>query len=311
MPFIQRNRRILTAVLCLTGIAVMVAYALCLGSCSYLKGDILGVDLKFAGIFYMAVILALALLGRTFFCMLLLAFGLGGETFLIAYQIRAGVYCPYCLAFAVTVLAAFVVHFDAARRGTAALAACAGLIFFLLAFSGTTAPSAAVDTPTPSYGRGPVEVRIYTDYFCEPCRAEEAEVAARIAALVERDLIRVTFVDTPVHDETVLYAGRFLSALNAEQGGGIGLVLRVRAALFEAAGQEIRTPSALDDFLKRRGIPLKQLDTAPAFKAYGNFLKEDRIQSTPTCVIVGPGGKRTITGREEIIKALQELKDGS
>jgi uncharacterized membrane protein len=311
MPFIRGNRRILTSVLCLAGIAVMVAYALCLGSCSYLKGDLLGVDLKLAGIFYMAVILVLALFGRSFLCMLLLAFGLGGEIFLITYQIRAGVYCPYCLAFAATVLGSFVVHFDSARKGTAVLAAGGGLVFFLLAFSGTTTPSAAVDSPIPAYGRGPVEVRIYTDYFCEPCRAEEAEVTARVAALVERGLIRVTFVDTPVHDETVLYAGRFLSALNAEKDGGLPLVLRLRAALFEAAGQGIRTPSELDAFLKRKGIPLKPLDTAPAFKAYGNLLKEDRILSTPTCVIVGPGGKRTFTGRQEIIKALQEIKGGS
>ena len=36
--------------------------------------------------------------------------------------------------------------------------------------------TAEQDPPFPSYGSGPVEVRLYTDYFCPPCRAMEPAV---------------------------------------------------------------------------------------------------------------------------------------
>ena len=156
-------------------------------------------DLKYLGIFYMTLILILALMQKTLLCLLLLAFGTGGEMFLIGYQIRSGVYCPYCLAFAATVFLAFIVNFQRSRKWLATLAAGAGLVFFLLFFSGSATLVYAAGPPTTSFGKGSVDVRIYTDYFCGPCRAEEAEVMALITELVEKNLIRVTFIDTPIH----------------------------------------------------------------------------------------------------------------
>ncbi len=169
--FLSRKRRFLTILLALTGIAIAVAYVFCLGACSYLKGDILGIDLKYLGIFYMVVVLLLAWFRKPVLCLLLLAFGAGGEIFLIGYQVRNGVYCPYCLAFGATILLALAVNFERNRKTIAALAAAAGLLFFLLFFSGSATPVYAAGPPVPAFGRGPVEVRLYTDYFCEPCAA--------------------------------------------------------------------------------------------------------------------------------------------
>ena len=303
-----KKKRFLTILLALTGIGITVAYVVCLGSCSYLKGDILGLDLKYLGIFYMTVILILALMQKPLLCLLLLAFGAGGEIFLIGYQVRSGVYCPYCLAFAATVFLAFVVNFQRSRKWLAALAAGAGLVFFLLFFSGSATPVYAAGPPTTTFGKGPVEVRIYTDYFCGPCRAEEAEVMALITELVEKNLIRVTFIDTPIHKETVLYAGYFLSALNAKEKLDLRQAVALRAALFEAAGEKITEKEALELFLKKKGIALRPFDTAPVFKIYDNYLKEDRINATPTCVIVGPQGKQTLLGRDDTLKALRSLR---
>jgi thiol-disulfide isomerase/thioredoxin len=305
----NRNmKRILTLVLALTGIGVTVAYAFCLGSCSYLKGDLLGLDLKYLGIFYMTVILILAFMRKTLLCLLLLAFGVGGELFLIGYQVRSGVYCAYCLAFAATVFLAFIINFQRSRKWLTVLAAGAGLIFFLLFFSGSVTPVYAAGPPTTTFGKGPVEVRIYTDYFCGPCRAEEAEVMALITELAEKDLIRVTFIDTPIHKETVLYAGHFLSTLNAKEKPDIRQAVALRAALFEAAAEKITEKEALALFLKKKGIALQPFDTAPVFKIYGNCLKEDRINATPTCVIAGPQGKQTLVGRDDTVKALHNLR---
>ncbi|MCX5838381.1 MAG: thioredoxin domain-containing protein [Deltaproteobacteria bacterium] len=304
--FLSGKRRFLTILLALTGIAITIAYALCLGACSYLKGDILGIDLKYLGIFYMAVIFVLAWFRKSVLCLLLLAFGAGGEIFLIGYQVHSGVYCPYCLAFGATILLALAVNFERNRKTIAALAAAAGLLFFLLFFSGSATPVYAAEPVMPSFGKGPVEVRLYTDYFCEPCAAEEAEVISLVTELIDKNLIRVLFIDTPVHPETIFYAGYFLAALNAKRD--FRQAVAARGALFEAAGKEIQGKEALEAFLKTKGVTFRPYDTAPDFKIFEKYLREDRINSTPICVIIDPQAKRTLKGKEEIAKGLRGLR---
>jgi uncharacterized membrane protein len=304
--FLAAQRRPLTAILALTGIGVTTAYIFCLGACSYLTGSLLGLDLKYLGIFYMTVILVLALLRKSLLSLLLLAFGAGGEIFLIGYQVHSGVYCPYCLAFGATILLALAVNFERNRKALATIAAAAGLLFFLLFFSGSTTPVYAAEPALPAFGRGAIEVRLYTDYFCEPCAAEEAEVIPLVTELVDRNLVQVLFIDTPIHPGTVLYAGYFLAALNAKRD--FRQAVAARGALFEAAGKKIQGKEALEVFLKTKGLDIRPFDTAPVFKIFGNYLKEDRINSTPTCVIIGPKGKQTLIGKDEIAKALRGLR---
>jgi thiol:disulfide interchange protein DsbA len=131
---------------------------------------------------------------------------------------------------------------------------------------------------------------------------------ALITELVEKNLIHVTFIDTPIHKETVLYAGYFLSALNAKERSDIRQAVALRAALYEAADEKITEKEALELFLKKKGIVLRPFDTAPIFKLFGNYLKEDRINATPSCVIVGPQGKQTLVGRYDTVKALISLR---
>ena len=304
--FLSRKRRFLTILLALTGIAITVAYAFCLGACSYLKGDILGIDLKYLGIFYMVIVLLLAWFRKPVLCLLLLAFGAGGEIFLIGYQVHSGVYCRYCLAFGATILLALAVNFERNRKALAALAAAAGLLFFLLFFSGSTTPVYAAEPVMPAFGRGAIEVRLYTDYFCEPCRDEEGEVIFHITELVGKNFIRVLFIDVPAHPETVFYAGYFLAALNAKKD--FRQAVAARGALFEAAGKKIQGKEALEAFLKAKGLNIRPFDMAPVFKIFDKYLKEDRINSTPTCVIIGPQGKQTLIGNDEITKGLRSLR---
>jgi hypothetical protein len=300
------RKRILTILLAVTGMAITIAYAICLGACSYLKGDIFGIDLKYLGIFYMAVILLLAWLRKPLLCLLLLSFGAGGEIFLVGYQVRSGVYCPYCLAFGATILLALAVNFERNRKALTALAAAAGLLFFLLFFSGSATPLYAAEPVTTAFGRGAIEVRLYTDYFCGPCRDEEKEVISHITKLVDKSFIRVIFIDTPVHQETVFYAGYFLAALNAK--GDFKQAVAARTALFEAATKRVEGKEAMEAFLKKKGLDIRPFDTAPVFKIFANYLKEDKINSTPTCVIIGPQGKQTLIGKDEITKGLLSLR---
>ncbi len=304
--FTSSKKRFLTILLALTGIAITVGYAFCLGACSFLKGDILGIDLKYLGIFYMASVLLLAWFRKPLLCLLLLAFGAGGEIFLIGYQVHSGVYCPYCLAFGATILLALAMNFERNRKAMTVLATAVGFLFFWLFFSGSATPVYAADPFLPVFGRGTVEVRLYTDYFCGPCSAEEAEVISLISELIGKNLIRAIFIDTPVHKETVLFAGYFLAALNAKND--FPQVIAARGALFEAARNEIKEKEALEAFLKAKGVAFAPYDTAPVFKIFGNYLKEDRIKSTPSCVILGSQGKQTLTGKDEIMKGLRGLR---
>jgi hypothetical protein len=55
---LRRYKRGTTIVLRITGIAVMAAYSLCSESCTYLRGSMLGLDLKYLGMLYMGSVLA-------------------------------------------------------------------------------------------------------------------------------------------------------------------------------------------------------------------------------------------------------------
>jgi thiol-disulfide isomerase/thioredoxin len=184
--------------------------------------------------------------------------------------------------------------------------AATALLLFLLIVSGPTMPVNAADPPLPAFGEGAVEVRVYTDYFCGPCRAEEQEVMAAIAELVAKKRIRVIFIDTPLFPETVLYAGYFLAALNAKQE--FGQAVAARAALFEAAGLQINRKGELEGFLAKKGLEIRPFDTAPVFAIFSKYIKEDRINSTPTVVIVGPQGRQILGNKEQILKALSGLR---
>lgn len=307
--FIVARRRLLTVLLALSGIGVTIAYITCFGACSSLSGAIWGVDLKYLGILYMGGILLLTLVRKPLPLLLSFAFGAGGEIVLIGIQVEGGVYCPFCLIFAAIVFLGLALHFDRARKGITALAAVAGLLFFFLFFSGSTTPAFAAEPTLPAFGDGPVEIRVYTDYFCGPCRSEEPEAMTIVAEMVQKNLARVLFIDTPIHRETVLFAGYFLAALNADRNGGLRGAIALRAALFEAAAAKIVEKEALESFLKKKKIPFLPFDTAPVFKIFGNYLREDRINATPTFVILGPKGKQTLTGTAEILKGLRGLRE--
>jgi thiol-disulfide isomerase/thioredoxin len=70
--------------------------------------------------------------------------------------------------------------------------------------------------PFPSYGSGALEVRIYTNYFCPPCRAMEPDVEPILKELLKRNTIRLILVDVPFDERTNLFARNFLYAIRAK-----------------------------------------------------------------------------------------------
>ena len=70
--FIGKYRNIITIALSLIGIVLMAYYDYCDTECSYLRGDLLGIDLKWVGIAYMAIIIIFAAFKQTPFVRALL-----------------------------------------------------------------------------------------------------------------------------------------------------------------------------------------------------------------------------------------------
>ena len=85
------------------------------------------------------------------------------------------------------------------------------------------------------------------------------------------------------------------------------LVLASILGGFIGLEREIHGREALETFLKMKKMDILPYDTAPVMKLYNNYLKEDRISGTPTCVIIGPKGKQNLQGKSQVMKGLRDL----
>ena len=159
----------------------------------------------------------------------------------------------------------------------------------------------------PSFGSGAVEVRLYTDYFCPPCRAMEPGVEPILKDLLKKNAIRLTLADVPLSRLTPLFARNFLYALRENNGAEHALL--VRSILMEAStNKEIATQERIEALFKGKGIAFVVWDPKFAFDRYNKLLQEDKINATPTCVIIKNGQKKAFVGADDIINALKALQ---
>jgi thiol:disulfide interchange protein DsbA len=133
----------------------------------------------------------------------------------------------------------------------------------------------------------------------------EPKVESILADLVRRNIITLTFVDTPVHKTTTLYAKYFLYVCNSDRT--LAGVLRSRTVLFEAAKNKIEDKEGLEEFLRKNNVRFREMDPRPVFAVLSALMSEDDIRSTPTCVIIRDGKKSVFAGEVDITKALELL----
>lgn len=177
------------------------------------------------------------------------------------------------------------------------------------AWSGPTVSTQPTDMFLLAFGKGKVEVKLYSDYFCGACKNLEPSIEYLIADLVERNIVTITFVDTPMHKHSALYARYFLYILNAKKE--ISHALKARAALFEAAQQEIVDSNKLEQFLAAKGFRLKPFEAKPVFAILQRYLRSDNVNATPTAVAVRGDKKEFHQGVPNITRMFEGLKQAS
>jgi thiol-disulfide isomerase/thioredoxin len=306
MRILNLNRRAINITLSLAAIILVVLYSLCGDSCTYLQGTLLGLDLRWAGVAFMAVVMVMSFLKKELLLLSILAAGVGAETYLVGFQVYHGVYCPYCMLFGAILLILFVVNFRMLRVRQAALGVLGGFLIFLIFFEGMVTPVYAGDTVVPSFGSGPVQVRLYTDYFCGPCSSLEPQIAKSIEEMVGKKIIRITFIDTPIHQETKLYARYFIYICSEQKD--FRKIMSARNILFEAARNRITDPEKLEAHLAKNGIPFKRIDVKPTFDVLSGYLREEGVRSTPTLTVHKGGKRETYMGVPNIVQAVADLK---
>ncbi|MBP7341838.1 MAG: thioredoxin domain-containing protein [Smithellaceae bacterium] len=185
-----------------------------------------------------------------------------------------------------------------------------GYLTILLTFSGSVMPASGQDAVRviPSFGKGPYEVIIFTDYFCPPCRRIDIKAEPLLKEFVATGKVKLTFIDVPFTRATPMYAKYYLYSANNDSG--IGNILHVRNVLFEAAQEKnIKDDNVLAAFLREKKINWKPLNEKSIFPLLSAVIKEHKVDQTPTCVIkYSPLEVKKYIGDIEIWYGLNQFK---
>ena len=189
------------------------------------------------------------------------------------------------------------------RQNAGSLAALFILSFLVL---GLTPSFAEGFENINSFGHGPTEVYIFSDYFCHPCQNIEAYLERALPTLYRRG-VQISFVDIPIYKDTPLFSRYFIYAI--KKATTFDQVMMARHALFVMARTKVEaTDQTLIRKLKARGIPLKLMDTGPVFKQWQEVMRRFKVRSTPTCIVVKSGEEpRSYSGGRKIRNGLNGL----
>jgi thiol:disulfide interchange protein DsbA len=298
-------------------IVTIIVGQLCKTSCSFIEGDILGIDLNIFGIvFYAVLFLAIIFYQKVYrkdwvlkMATAAAAAGVGAEIILIKFQVENNTYCPKCLISGFFFLVMFFLLARNLKAWWIALLVVLGTIFTLFTFSGSVIPSYAAETQHPVFGNGmaKTEVIVYSDYLCPACRRSDVDINRALLGLQKS--ARIEFVDVPIHKGSLDYSEVFLYAWFGF-GNNLQKAVQVREALFQAAASKKPQSEIVSD-LKSRGIPVKvdQAGARDIFRSFYNpLLRKDGVRATPTVVIVKDGNRKSYVGGNDIMKALKELQ---
>jgi thiol-disulfide isomerase/thioredoxin len=185
-------------------------------------------------------------------------------------------------------------------------------VVFCYLFITFISPAPAVNADKgsiPSYGNGPHEVLIFSDYFCPPCQNLEPQLEPVLAELYNAGRVKITFVDTPMHRETPLFAKFYLYA--ARSAPDYRAAVRARQVLFALAGREnvFWMDERIEEAFRKEKVAFTPFDFRTAQPELNRLISVYRVDATPTCVILSPGKKaEKCAGAADILKGLKSLQ---
>lgn len=332
--------------------ALSVAYALSFVSwlrlCSQACAEghtyrIFGFTFETIGLIFFPFLMLLHLLSRRFmvlgtFTSWLLSAALGSELiFIYVQKYKIGSWCPICLAIASMLAVAgmaclysyyrnFKLSFELGDKGQLMNNICKGFtgcIFFvmgfILAFAGVAksnplrAEEASVKESI-AFGnlRSPIEVFVFTDWRCPSCRKLEPTLEYILPRIMQT--ARVTFVDDPIHPETMNFTPYNVSFMINNKAQYFSL----RKAL-TALSEDTKTPTdaEIEAIAAKLGTQYRQLnyaDVALANKYFASLVKKMDIDGTPIIVVANRHNNKAkkLEGSAEItekniLKAIETL----
>lgn len=289
---------------------------LCTTSCVFLHGDILGIDLEILGTVFYSMLLFSVVFHNKFYpknwvmkiISAAVCIGIGVEFILVKFQIQNSTYCPRCLISAFFLIMMFIAVVQHVKKWIVVLLILLSGFLTFIAFNGSVIPSYAQKFELPVFGneKSQTEIIIYSDYFCPGCRKIDDQINDILRK--KKDKIKVHFVDVSLHAGSLEYAEIFLYTCFGS-GKDLERAIKVREILFHAA--ETKTDQrAVFNILNSQKISFKEDkdDARGIFRSFYNpSIQKDKINSTPTLVIVKGNDRKTYVGGSKILKALEEI----
>ncbi|CRX38489.1 thioredoxin domain-containing protein [Estrella lausannensis] len=297
------------------------------------KFEVLGL-----GVFPLLILFHILSISKPLFRMLaslMIAASVGAEAwFLYVQKVLIGGFCPICVSIAFSIFVAGMAYFirfvkesiQSSNEGSMhtwiKIFPSMGTIFlgFLAAFIGVSKinPLEAKQVSLKESIRfgsneGPIEVYVFTDWFCPACRRVEPVFEAMIPDL--KDKAPVFFVDATVHPESLNFTPYNLSFMINNKND----YFKLRKALEQLADKN-DSPSDTDiqEAINPHGVQLKELaysDVALGVKLFKKLVKQFDITQTPTVVIVNMDSKKgkKLSGygeitKENVLKAVDSLQ---
>jgi hypothetical protein len=289
---------------------------ICKTSCVFLHGDIFGLDLEIIGTAFYSTLLVSTIIYSKYYprdwvmkiIAAIVSIGVGVEFILIRFQVQNSTYCPKCLISGFFFLVMFFVVIRHVKTWLVLLLILFGVLFASLTFNGAVTPSYAEKIECPCFGndKSQTEIVIYSDYLCPICRNIDEQINSNLRKL--KDKVKIRFVDVPLHAGSLEYAQVFLYAW-FKGGNDLERAIKVREILFHAAETKTDQRGVLT-ILNSQKIPFKEdkENAKDIFRTFYNpSIKMDKINATPTVVIIKGNSKKTYVGGTKILKALAEI----
>jgi len=287
---------------------------------------VFGMDFGWFGIAYFAVLVIAVALRRKFswavwLTALLLFASAGAETrFIWIQKYEIGQWCPICLSLAAAVYIACcgitwytfrtVTHKGAPMKSKAVFIVLVSLFFVLGLGSSIMGVKKQADAAELDLFLGktssPTTVYFVSDWFCPACKKAEPAIEKIYPELAK--IVRISFVDFPIHKETLNYTPYNLQFLAFEKAKYISL----RKVLADLALKS-KKPSEgeVQVAVAPLGVKLRTMDTADTLYGMQANLMVYRgynVNSTPTAVVTNGKTKKTKLLVGENLITLQGIK---